>query len=198
MYEEVKARYCSIMNGQTICRSVEDMTPLERQFYENMVNEVVYSNPLTLTNHAIKQSKARNLSVAKIRYIYFEGALSEIQFDDTGVKAILSYSTNRQSKKGFSSNIVLDLLTGKVVSTWNRQYACDMNKDSHTYKGYKNYVLHSHQNTLELFDKFTQAECLQEPSKLVQFLRKYQPRFDEKQENKINSFLQGRTLLSQL
>ena len=57
MYEELKNRFGDTTNGQILCRMAKDMTEIERQFYENLVNEVVYSNPLTMTEHAIEKAK---------------------------------------------------------------------------------------------------------------------------------------------
>lgn len=198
MYYQIKNKFTNVVGDQTLCRMVSDMTLLEKQFYENMVNEVVFNTPLTLTDHAVKQMNTRHLSMGKIRYIYFEGALTEIQFDGSGVKAILSYSTKSQSKKGFSSNIVLDLIEGKVISVWNRQYYHDANKNSSTYQGHKNYIIHKHENTFDLLSRFMSLDYLKEPIKLVQFLRKYNPTFDKHHENKLMNYLQGRTLLTQL
>ena len=198
MYEELKNRFGDTTNGQILCRMAKDMTEIERQFYENLVNEVVFANNLTMTEHAMEKAKQRHLSIGKIRYIYFEGALSEVQFDSSGIKAILSYSTKGQSKKGFSSNIVLDVIEGKVISVWNREHRFDEVKDSYTYTGHKNYIINEHENTFELASKFVSLDCFNEPNKFVKFLRKYRPRFDEHHERKIKQFLEGRTLLCQL
>ena len=198
MYYECKNRFSSVAKGQVLCRMVTDMGEIEKVFYESLVNEVVFNTPLTLSDHAVKQMTARNLSIGKIRYVYFEGALTEIQFDNSGIKAILSYSTKGQSKKGFSSNIVLDLISGKVISAWNRQHCQDANKNSSTYIGHKSYILHSHENTFKLLSQFMPMECFKEPIKLVQFLRKYRPRFNEAQERKLSNYLKGKTLLEQL
>lgn len=197
MYEELKNRFSELTNGQILCRMAKDMTEIERQFYENLVNEVVFANRLTLTEHAIEKAKQRHLSLGKIRYIYFEGALTEVQFDDSGIKAILSYSTKGQSKKGFSSNIVLDIIEGKVISVWNREHQYDKVKDSYTYIGHKNYIL-TRENTIELASQFVSLDCFKEPNKFIKFLRKYQPRFDERHEKKLSNFLEGRTPLYQL
>ena len=43
MYEELKNRFGDITNGQILCRMAKDMTEIERQFYENLVNEVVFA-----------------------------------------------------------------------------------------------------------------------------------------------------------
>lgn len=198
MYYQCKNRFSSVAKGQVLCRMATDMGEIEKTFYESLVNEVVFSTPLTLTNHAVKQMSARNLSVGKVRYIYFKGALTEIQFDNSGIKAILSYSTKTQSKKGFSSNIVLDLISGKVISVWNRQHRHDVVKNSSTYIGYKSYILHKHKNTFDLLKEFIPMEYLQEPTKLVEFLRKYKPRFNEKQKRKLSNYLEGKTLLENL
>lgn len=198
MYYNCKNRFSSVAKGQVLCRMVTDMGEIEKVFYESLVNEVVFNTPLTLSDHAVKQMTARNLSIGKIRYVYFEGALTEIQFDNSGIKAILSYSTKGQSKKGFSSNIVLDLISGKVISAWNRQHWQDANKNSSTYIGHKSYILHSHENTFKLLSQFMPMECFKEPIKLVQFLRKYRPRFNEAQERKLSNYLKGKTLLEQL
>lgn len=198
MYYNCKNRFSSVAKGQVLCRMVTDMGEIEKVFYESLVNEVVFNTPLTLSDHAVKQMTARNLSVGKIRYVYFEGALTEIQFDNSGIKAILSYSTKAQSKKGFSSNLVLDLISGKVISVWNRQHRNDANKNSSTYIGHKSYILHSHKNTFKLLSQFMPMECFKEPIKLVQLLRKYRPRFNEAQERKLSNYLQGKTLLEQL
>ena len=198
MYYECKNRFSSVAKGQMLCRMVTDMGEIEKAFYESLVNEVVFKTPLTLSDHAVKQMTSRNLSIGKVRYIYFEGALTEIQFDNSGIKAILSYSTKAQSKKGFSSNIVLDLISGKVISVWNRQHWHDANKNSSTYKGHKSYIIHNHKNTFNLLNQFMPMECFKEPIKLVQFLRKYRPRFNEAQERKLSNYLKGKTLLEQL
>ena len=198
MYHETKNKFKDVAKGQMLCRMVTDMGEIEKAFYESLVNEVVFKTPLTLSDHAVKQMTSRNLSIGKVRYIYFEGALTEIQFDNSGIKAILSYSTKAQSKKGFSSNIVLDLISGKVISVWNRQHWHDANKNSSTYKGHKSYIIHNHKNTFNLLNQFMPLDCFKEPIKLVQFLRKYNPNFSSHHEKKLNNFLQGTTLLEQL
>ena len=187
-------------DNKMLARAKEDMTEVELRYYLTLLDEAVFNKGITFTDHALERMKTRNLGKGKIQYVVREGDLAEIQFDDEGqnVKAVISYATKGQYKKGFTSCVVYELSTGKVISVWNRKLAQEDNKCTTTYDcGHRVYAVGKGMNTLDLAKEYIGS--IFEGEDLVKFIRKYDKTpFTEKTQKKLHNYLTGVTPIYQL
>lgn len=187
-------------DNKMLARAKEDMTEVELRYYLTLLDETVFNKGITFTEHALERMKTRNLSKGKIQYVVREGDLAEIQFDEDGrnIKAVISYATKGQYRKGFTSCVVYELATGNVISVWNRKLEQEENKCTATFDcGHRIYAVGREMNTLDLLKEY--IDSIFEGEELVKFIRKYDKTpFTEKTEKKLNNYLTGLTPIYQL
>ena len=186
--------------NKILARAKEDMTEVESRYYLNLVDEAVFNKGVNFSDHALERMKLRKLSKGKIQYVVREGDLSEIQFDEEGknVRAVISYATKGQYKKGFTTYAVYDLESGQVVSVWNRRLSMEDNKCTATFDyGSRVYVVGRENNTLDLAKEY--IDSIFEGEELIKFIYKYDKTpFSEKTEKKLSNYLTGLTPIYQL
>lgn len=186
--------------NKVLARAKEDMTEVELRYYLTLLDEAVFGKGITFTDHALDRMKKRRLSKGKIQYVVREGDLSEIQFDEEGnnIKAVISYATKGQYKKGFTSCVVYELSTGQVISVWNRKLEQECNKCTATFDcGHRVYAVGRGMNTLDLAKQYIGS--IFEGEELVKFIRKYDKTpLSEKTQKKLHNYLTGVTPIHQL
>ena len=176
-------------------RYKEDMTEVELRYYMTLLNDAVFKNGVHFTNHAEDRMKSRKLSKGKIQYVVREGDLYGVQFspETQDIKFLISYATKGQYRKKFTTYASYSMMTGKVLSVWNRTFEFEEMLNEERGQG-KSYFKNN--NTIELTKEYID---LYEGEDFINFIRKYDKSpFSLRTTKKIMNYLKGITPIFQL
>ena len=185
-----------LVGDKCYCRFFANMSQIEKRYIESILDETIMTKGITLSDHCLKRSKQRNLSIGRLQIGVRQGTIREVQFDKYGCKIVISYASEAQRDKGYLIYIVYSLSDGKIVSCFNKQRKAEKKINPETkIDGNKEYMLK--ENCLTLLHKFLNMEPTVE--EFVKLLRKYDcSNFCAQDEKKLKEFRLGRKPLQKL
>lgn len=183
-----EALYTHIVGeDECICKHFKDFTEIERRYLETLVEETIMSKGISVTKHCMQRLKQRNYSLGKLQYAVRQGKIMEVQFDKTGCKIQLSYASGSQLGKGYTCYCVYDIVTGNVISAWNRQNRSEQKLNPDTYIGKKQYLKQDDQ-IIYLLNSYLNIP----PEKVQELIFKYdRTPLVGKAKKQLNILLQG-------
>ena len=155
--EYEQSRFESLVGDDLICKLHKDFTEMEKRYLESILEETIAEKGINVSRHCLKRMKERNYSVGKMQLVVRSGEIRELQLDKNGCRVLLSFASQTQFDRGFTSYAVYSLTDGVVTSVFQRQNSKEKKLNPDTYLGSKKYLKQA-DNVIQIVNTYLDIE----------------------------------------
>lgn len=155
--EYEQGRFESLVGDDLICKLHKDFSEMEKRYLESILEETIAEKGINVSRHCLKRMKERNYSVGKMQLVVRSGEIRELQLDKNGCRVLLSFASQTQFDRGFTSYAVYSLTDGVVTSVFQRQNSKEKKLNPETYLGSKKYLKQA-DNIIQIVNTYLDIE----------------------------------------
>lgn len=155
--EYEQGRFESLVGDDLICKLHKDFSEMEKRYLESILEETIAEKGINVSRHCLKRMKERNYSVGKMQLVVRSGEIRELQLDKNGCRVLLSFASQTQFDRGFTSYAVYSLTDGVVTSVFQRQNSKEKKLNPETYLGEKKYLKQA-DNIIQIVNTYLDIE----------------------------------------
>lgn len=155
--EYEQGRFESLVGNDLICKLHKDFSKMEKRYLESILEETIAEKGINVSRHCLKRMKERNYSVGKMQLVVRSGEIRELQLDKNGCRVLLSFASQTQFDRGFTSYAVYSLTDGVVTSVFQRQNSKEKKLNPDTYLGEKKYLKQA-DNIIQIVNTYLDIE----------------------------------------